>query len=116
MRSTVRAIGSSLLMLAVIACSRNREAGPANQAVQKNIEAYQRALIARGVTGGSVAGVFRGADTVAHSIVNSGIPGDRAISANTIFPIWSMSKPITVAAMMILREKGLYDINDPVSK
>ncbi len=103
-------------MLAVIACSRNREAGPANQAVQKSIEAYQRALIARGVTGGSVAGVFRGADAVAHSIVNSGIPGDRPISANTIFPIWSMSKPITVVAMMILREKGLYDVNDPVSK
>ena len=80
------------------------------------VAAYQRALITRGVTGGSVAGVFKGGDTVAYSIVNSGLAGDMPISQNTIFPIWSMSKPITIAAMMILRERGLYDVNDPVSK
>lgn len=83
--------------------------------VKQIFAAYQRALITRGVTGGSVAGVFKGGDTVAHSIVDSGLGGDMPISQNTIFPIWLMSKPITIAAMMILHERGLYDVIDPVS-
>jgi CubicO group peptidase (beta-lactamase class C family) len=116
MHTEIRAIVASLFVLTVAACSGNRGAGPGDQVVQQNIEAYQRALIARGVTGGSVAGVFRGGDTVAYSMVNSGVAGDAPISPNTIFPIWSMSKPITIAAMMILHERGLYEVSDPVSK
>jgi CubicO group peptidase (beta-lactamase class C family) len=116
MQIEIRVIFTSLVVLSLISCAANRSAERGNQAVQQNVEAYQRALIARGVTGGSVAGVFRGRDTVAYSIVNSGLAGDTPISANTIFPIWSMSKPITVVAMMILHEKGLYELSDPVSK
>jgi len=93
-----------------------RIAEPSNPAIQRNIEEYQRALIARGVTGGSVAGIFTSEDTYAYSVVNSGLSGDTPISPNTIFPIWSMSKPITTVAMMILHEKGLYEVSDPVSK
>ncbi len=107
---------ASLFVLTVIACAGNRSAGSGDPDVQQNIEAYQRALIARGVTGGSVAGVFRGGDTIAYSILNSGLASDTPISPNTIFPIWSMSKPITIAAMMILHERGLYGVSDPVSK
>lgn len=116
MRIEVRAIVASIGALAIVACVGNRSSGTADQNVQRNIEAYQHALIARGVTGGSVAGVFRGGHTLAYSLVNSELAGDTAISANTIFPIWSMSKPITIAAMMILQEKGLYEVGDPVSK
>ncbi len=116
MYTEIRAIVTSLLVLTVISCAGNGSDGPGNQLVQQNIEAYQHALIARGVTGGSVAGVFRGKDTLAYSIVNSGLAGDMPISKNTIFPIWSMSKPITIAAMMILRERELYELSDPVSK
>ena len=87
MRTQVRTMVSCVVVLGLISCAGNRSTGPQNQAVQENIEAYQRSLIARGVTGGSAAGVFRGGDTVAFSIVNSGLAGDSAISANTIFPI-----------------------------
>ena len=116
MHTKVRAIVASLVMLTVIACNANRSDVPDNRVLQQNIEAYQRALIAKGVTGGSVAGVFRGGETLAYSIVNSNLPGDTPISPDTIFPIWSMSKPITIAAMMILHERGLYEVSDPVSK
>lgn len=91
-------------------------AAPHHPTMQQAIETYQRALIARGVTGGSVAGVYRGSEPIAHSVVNSGLPGDTAITAKTIFPIWSMSKPITIVAMMILHERGRYAFDDPVSK
>lgn len=116
MQTASRSVVASLLVLTALACAGNRSAAPGDREVQQNIEAYQRALIARGVTGGSVAGVFRGGIPLAYSIVNSGLAGDTPISANTVFPIWSMSKPITIAAMMILHEKGLYEVSDPVSK
>jgi len=86
------------------------------QALQRSVETYQRALIAHGVTGSNVAGVFRGDQTLAYSIANSGLEGDTAITAETIFPIFSMSKPITTVAMMILQERGRYQPDEPVSK
>ena len=116
MRSDIRAIAGSLFLLIVTACGGSGGTESGDQVVQQDVEAYQRALITRGVTGGSVAGVFRGGDTVAFSILHSGLSGDTPISPNTIFPIWSMSKPITIAAMMILHERGLYEVSDPVSK
>ena len=36
--------------------------------------------------------------------------------SDTIFRIYSMTKPITGAAMMILHEQGLWDLDDPVSQ
>jgi len=38
------------------------------------------------------------------------------INENSIFPIWSMSKPITIVAMMILKEREMIDFKDNVSK
>lgn len=104
-----------LALLSVVGCAARPEQ-PATADLKQNVEAYQRALIAAGVTGSSVAGVFRGTDTLVYSIVNSGLAGDTPITSSTIFPIWSMSKPITIAAMMILHQRGLYQVNDPVSK
>ncbi|HBO15008.1 MAG TPA: hypothetical protein DD440_01610, partial [Porticoccaceae bacterium] len=72
-----------------------------NDVLHQHINAYQRALIRAGVTGSSIAGVFRGPETLALSSVASDLPGDVATTENTIFPIWSMSKPITTVAMMI---------------
>ena len=40
----------------------------------------------------------------------------RPIESDTIFRIWSMSKPITSTAVMMLYEEGLFQLNDPVSK
>ena len=85
-----------------------------NDVLHQHINAYQRALIRAGVTGSSIAGVFRGPETLALSSVASDLPGDVATTENTIFPIWSMSKPITTVAMMILLDRGLYLLNDPI--
>lgn len=38
----------------------------------------------------------------------------RAMSADTIFRIYSMSKPITSVALMMLYEEGRFQLNDPV--
>jgi CubicO group peptidase (beta-lactamase class C family) len=40
----------------------------------------------------------------------------RAVEADTIFRIYSMTKPITSVAAMMLYEQGLFELNDPISK
>ncbi|HMC72615.1 MAG TPA: serine hydrolase domain-containing protein, partial [Mycobacteriales bacterium] len=40
----------------------------------------------------------------------------RAIEPDTIFRIYSMTKPITSVAAMMLWEQGAFDLNDPISK
>jgi CubicO group peptidase (beta-lactamase class C family) len=110
-------IGFVVTLVSAVAasCTVASQGQPAGGALERSVEGYQRALIAHGVTGSNVAGVFRGEQTLAYSIANSGLEGDTAITADTIFPIWSMSKPITTVAMMILHERGRYQLDDPVS-
>ena len=87
-----------------------------SETLEEDVAAYQEALIRNGVTGSNIAGVFRNSKTLALSAVSSDIEGDRAVTEDTIFPIWSMSKPITIAAMMILLDDGAYKLDDPVKK
>ena len=86
------------------------------ETLEEDVAAYQEALIRNGVTGSNIAGVFRNSKTLALSAVSSDIEGDRAVTEDTIFPIWSMSKPITIAAMMILLDDGAYKLDDPLKK
>ena len=44
------------------------------------------------------------------------IESNKAMRPDTIFRIYSMSKPITSVAMMMLYEEGYFQLNDPVSK
>lgn len=45
-----------------------------------------------------------------------GLESGAPIEDDTIYRIYSMSKPITGVAMMMLWEEGLFDLDDPVSK
>jgi CubicO group peptidase (beta-lactamase class C family) len=55
-------------------------------------------------------------------VAHVGIHGKKDIDANepierdTIFRIYSMSKPITTAALMTLYEEGKFDLDDPAAK
>jgi len=78
--------------------------------------AFQEGLVQEELTGSNVALVFQGGEVAYHHVVNSGREGDRDITEETLFPIWSMSKPITIVAMMTLHEQGLFEWDDPVSR
>jgi CubicO group peptidase (beta-lactamase class C family) len=82
----------------------------------EKIETFQKSLIEDEITASNVALVFKDSEILYHHIENSKNPNAKAIDNNTIFPIWSMSKPITIVAMMILHEKGLINFEDKVSK
>ena len=82
-----------------------------NNAIYK----FQKQLIIDETTGSNVAMVFKDDEIIYKQVVNSEKKGDKNINDETIFPVWSMSKPITTVAMMTLFEDGLIDFNDNVS-
>ena len=52
--------------------------------------------------------------TIYERSVHSTVEGDKAITDETLFPIWSMTKPITSVAAMILFDRGAFELDDPV--
>lgn len=82
----------------------------------EKINTFQNKLIENEITGSNVALVWHNGKVIYHNIENSYHTNGKAINENSIFPIWSMSKPITIVAMMILKERGMIDFKDNVSK
>ncbi len=80
------------------------------------IKAYQSKIINDEITGSNlvVIGSANGVEEL--SVVNSARLGDRNVDLKTVFPLWSMSKPITIVAMMTLYEQGKFAWDDPVAK
>ena len=82
----------------------------------EKINTFQSKLIENEITGSNVALVWQNGKVIYHNIENSYHTNGKPINENSIFPIWSMSKPITIVAMMILKERGMIDFKDNVSK
>jgi len=86
------------------------------QIKKENILNYQKSIIEQELTGSNRGIIFQNGEVIFDQTVNSNKNGDLDINEETIFPIWSMSKPITIVAMMSLIEKGIIDLEDPVYK
>ena len=76
---------------------------------------YQKKLISDDVTGSNIFKLVKNGEVVYQEIANSGKLGDKDINDETIFPIWSMSKPVTTVAMMILYDQGAFELSDNLS-
>ena len=76
----------------------------------------QKKFIADEVCLSNVALLVSDGKAVYHRAATSKFPGDRPITEKTVFPVWSMSKPITSVAAMILHERGAFKLVDPVSR
>lgn len=70
-------------------------------------------------------GVLAGASTLVArrgEVVHVGLVGDRdreaalPMAADTIFRLYSMTKPVVSTALMLLHEEGLFQLEDPVSQ
>ena len=79
------------------------------------ITEYQKSLINDEITGSNVFKLVKEGEVVYEHIENSGKYGDKDINDETIFPIWSMSKPVTTVAMMILYDQGAFELTDNLS-
>ena len=97
------------LILILVSCQSD------NKIENNSIYKFQKQLIEDETTGSNVAMVFKDDKIIYKEVVNSEKKGDKNINDETIFPVWSMSKPITTVGMMTLFEDGLIDFNDNVS-
>ena len=75
-----------------------------------------RYLTPQKIAGCSVRVVRNGVTAYAASLGMMDLERQRAMRADTIFRIYSMSKPITSVALMMLFEEGRFQLTDPVHK
>ena len=78
-------------------------------------------FVRRDVDGGKLVGVVtivarKGKIVHFDAVGNYGLDNDKPIDKDALFRIYSMTKPITTVAMMMLYEEGEFQLGDPVSK
>jgi CubicO group peptidase (beta-lactamase class C family) len=82
-----------------------------------NVDRYIMADIDKGVVPGGVLMIFKDGQRVYEKIWGERDPQTKApMTADAIFRIYSMSKPITTVAAMMLVEQGRLALEEPVSK
>ena len=81
------------------------------------IDRFLESQVAEGELAGAVTLVARHGKIVHRSVAGVKDLATKApLTADTIFRIFSMTKPITAVAMMILFERGLWSPDDPIAK
>jgi len=76
-----------------------------------------RELIAAGELAGAVTLVARRGAIVHRSALGAkDLASGEALAADTMFRLYSMTKPVTGVAMMILHDRGLWRPSDPIAK
>ncbi|QEN04614.1 class A beta-lactamase-related serine hydrolase [Thiospirochaeta perfilievii] len=70
----------------------------------------------RELSGANILILQDGKEVFYHQDGYSNIENRETIKRDTIFRLYSMTKPVTAVAVMILLERGLIDLFDPVSK
>lgn len=90
--------------------------GISSERLQKITE-FAQGQVARGEHAGVVTMVARGGKIVHFEAAGRyGIDDDRPMTTDTLFRIFSMTKPITSVALMMLYEEGAFQMGDKVSK
>ena len=93
------------------------QTGGISQKALHHFDDYINADISKGIVPGGVLLIVRDGKTVYQKTYGVRDPATRApMTDDTIFRIYSMTKPITSAAAMMLVEEGKVALQDPVSK
>lgn len=92
------------------------QAGAISQQALRHIDDYINADIAKGIIPGGVLLIVRDGKTIHRKTWGVRDPATGvAMTDDTIFRIYSMTKPITSAAVMMLVEEGKVGLQDPVA-
>jgi CubicO group peptidase (beta-lactamase class C family) len=81
----------------------------------KRLDAYVGRYVANGTFAGATTFLARGGKIVRFNSFGQRSVGGPPMTRDTIFRIYSMTKPITGAALMILLEEGKFRLDDPIS-
>jgi CubicO group peptidase (beta-lactamase class C family) len=79
-------------------------------------EAIKEGVDQKFIAGANLLIFKEGKEVFYHQEGYADLNAGKAIKRDTIFRLYSMSKPVTAAAVMILMERGKIDLFDPVSK
>jgi len=118
MKSINRALMAALLLWVSGAIAEDQDAGSGLlPGVLVHIDDYVRADIAKGVVPGATMTVVRHGKVAYRRAWGERDPTNRApMTDDAIFRIYSMSKPITTVAAMMLVEEGRLGLQEPVAK
>ena len=85
--------------------------------MQKHLDTLLDRCLAEGEYAGAAAAVYRnGACLYLHAVGDADREAGRRMTPDTIFRIYSMTKPVTAAAVLQLTERGLLHPDMPVSR
>ncbi len=82
----------------------------------KRLDAHMQALVDQGHLPGAITLVARHGKIVSYEVFGKKAIDGAPMTKDTIFRIYSQSKPVTGVAMMILFEEGKWRLDDPVTK
>jgi CubicO group peptidase (beta-lactamase class C family) len=85
-----------------------------NTKMEQALFQLQNDLIKSGACLSNTFKLSQRGQTIYERSVHSTVEGDKAITDETLFPIWSMTKPITSVAAMMLFDRGAFKLDDPV--
>lgn len=104
------------LQAAELPTVKPEKAGFSSERLNKITEFTQR-IVDEGRHAGFVTMVARRGKIVHFETVGQhGIDDDRPMEKDTLFRIFSMTKPVTAVAMMMLYEEDKFQMHDPISK
>ncbi|HEX2589901.1 MAG TPA: serine hydrolase domain-containing protein [Rhizomicrobium sp.] len=102
--------------MTVLADAKPEDAGLSSSGLDA-VDAGLQALIDKGELAGAVTLVARHGKVARRSILGLDNRGKYTpLKRDTIFRIYSMTKPVTAVAMMILWDRGLWQPDDPIEK
>lgn len=79
-------------------------------------ELLKESVHAGQIAGGNLCVLHKGEEVYYAEAGYADIAGGKKIARDSIFRLYSMTKPITSAAVMLLLERGVLDLLDPISK
>jgi len=82
----------------------------------KRLDAYMQGLVDQGHLPGAITMVARHGRVISYETYGKKAIGGAPMTKDTIFRIYSQTKPVTGVAMMILFEEGRWRLDDPVTK
>ncbi|KAM6530255.1 hypothetical protein FALCPG4_008379 [Fusarium falciforme] len=90
---------------------------PSNiNATSPHLEAALQAVLDRGETGVTITAYYRG-KLIAHGTAGyADVSEKRPVDEKTLFPVFSVTKGITALAAHIQADRGLLNLQDPISK
>lgn len=99
-----------------IPVSKPEEVGLSQERLARIHETIQRHIDAKNISGAVTLVARKGkiAHWEAHGLMD--LDGKKPIAKDSMFRIWSMTKPVAGVAILMLMEEGKVRLNDPVSK